>query len=118
MFNRLAKDLLYLCPPIKWVTEYLLSSLKVETMLGVSLLNHTFAGPLSVVRNALYIISSVTPCRYMRVLNNSRWSRGSFEPTYGSTYGILNLAGRGKDVTGVVNGESVQWTSSSKLVDT
>ena len=68
----------------------------------VSLLNHTRTGPLSVMGNALHIILSRTPCRYMRVLNDSRWSRGSFDLSYGSTCGILNLAIRGKDVTGVV----------------
>ena len=41
-----------------------------------------------------------------------------FERSYASTYGIRNLAGRGKKVTCVVKGESVRWTSSSKLVDT
>ena len=102
MFNRLAKDLLYLCPPIKWVTKYLLSSLKVETMLGVSLLNHTFTGPLSVVRNALYIISSVTPYRCMKVLNDFRWLSGSRDLSYVSICGIWNLARKGKEVTFVV----------------
>ena len=34
MFNRLVKDLLYLCPPIKWVTKCPLNSLKVEMVLG------------------------------------------------------------------------------------
>ena len=76
------------------------------------------AGPLSVVGKALHMISIRTYCRCMRVLNDSRWSRGSFDPSYTFTYGILNLVGRGKDVTGVVKGELVQWTSSSKLVDT
>ena len=33
-----------------------LNSLKMETVLGVSLLNHTLIGPLSVVGNALHII--------------------------------------------------------------
>ena len=63
MFNRLVEDLLYLCLPIKWVTKYPLNSLKVETVLEASLLNHTLAGPLSVVGNTLHIISSRTPCR-------------------------------------------------------
>ena len=59
-----------------------------------------------------------TPYRCMRVLNDSKWLRGSFNPSYASTYGILNLVRRGKDVIGAVKGESIRWTSSSKLVDT
>ena len=118
IFSRLTEDLLHLYPPIKWVTKCPLNSLKVDTVLRVSLLNHTHTGPLSVVGDALHKILSRTPCRYMRVLNDSRWSRGSFDPLYCFTCGILNLVGRGKDVTGAVKGESVRWTSSSKLVDT
>ena len=118
MFSRLSKDLSYLCPLINWVMKGPLNSLKVDTVLGVNLLNYTRASSLSVVGNALHIISSRTPYRCMRVLNNSRWSRGFFDPSYASTCGILNLAGRGKDVIGVVKGESVRWTSLSKLVDT
>ena len=65
MFNRLVEDLLYLCPSIKWVTKCSLNSLKVEMVLEVSLLNHILASLLSVVGNALHIISSETPCRCM-----------------------------------------------------
>ena len=63
------------------------------------------------IGKALHMISFETPCKYMRVLNDSKWLRGSFDPSYASDYGILNLVGRGKDVTSVVKGESVQWTS-------
>ena len=54
----------------------------------------------------------------MKVLNDSKWSSGSHEPSYASTCGIQNLAGRGKEVTCAVKGESVHYTSSFKLVDT
>ena len=84
-FNRLAEDLLYLCPPIKWVMKCPFNSLKVETVLGVSLFNHTFTGPLSVVGNTLHMILFGTPCRCIKVLNNSRWSNGSCDPSYAST---------------------------------
>ena len=93
--------------PMKCVTKSPLNSLKVETELRAILLNHTRAGLLSVVGKVLHIISSGTPCRCMRVLNYTRWSRGSFDPSYASTCGILNLAGRGKDVTSAMKGESV-----------
>ena len=99
MWSRLAEDLLYLYPLIKWVIKCPLNSLKVETVLGVSLVNHTFASPLSVVGNTLYIISSRTPCRCLRVLNDFRWSSGSFDPSYVFTCGMRNFAGRGKEVT-------------------
>ena len=87
MFNRLIEDFLYLCLPIKWVTKCPLNSLKVGTVLRVSLLNHTFAGPLSVVGNAFHIISSRTPCKCIRVLNNSKWSSGSYDLLYVSICG-------------------------------
>ena len=118
MFSRLAEDLLYLYPPMKCATKCPLNSLKVETMLGAILLNHNLASPMSVVGKALHIMSFETPCRCMRVLNDSKWSSGSFDSSYASTFGIRNLAGRGKEVTHVVKGESVRWTRSSRLVDT
>ena len=80
-------------------------------MLGVNLQYHTLAGPLSVAGNALHIISSRTPCICIRVLNVSRWSSGSFDPSYASTYDIRNLVGRGKEVTCAVKGDSIRWTS-------
>lgn len=108
VFNKLAVDLLYLCTPMKCKTKCPFNSLKVKTVLGVILLNHTLVGPLSVVGKALHMISSWTPYRCMRVLNNSRWLSGFFDPSYAFTCGIQNLAGRGKEVTYVVKGESVQ----------
>ena len=103
---------------MKCVTNSPLNSLKVEMELGDILLNHTRVGPLSVVGKALHMISFGTPYKCMRVLNDSRWSKGSFDPSYASTCGILNLASRGTDMTGAVKGKLVRWTSSSKLVDT
>ena len=49
----------------------------------------------------------MTPCRCIRVLNDSKWSRRSFDLSYASTYGILNLVGKGKDMNDAVKGESV-----------
>ena len=68
-------------------------------VLGVSLLNHTLVGPLSVVGSALHIILSRTLCRCIRVLNVSKWSSESFNLWYASPCGIWNLVGRGKEVT-------------------
>ena len=80
-------------------------------MFRVSLLNHTLTGPFSVVGNAVHIISFGAPYRCMKVLNDSRWLSGSLDPSYVSTYGIQNFAGRGKDVTSAAKWESVLWTS-------
>ena len=113
----LPEDLLCRWPTMKCMKKSPLNSLKVETEFRAILLNQTWASLLSVVGKVSHMISSGTPCKCIRVLNDSRWSRGSFDPSYASTYGILNLAGRGKDVTSAVKGELVWWTSSSKLVD-
>ena len=71
IFSRITEDLLYLCPPMKYVTKCPLNSLKVEIVLG--------AAPLSVVGNALHMISSRTPCRCIKVLNDSRQLSGSLD---------------------------------------
>lgn len=92
---------------MKCETKCLLNSLKVEMILGAILLKHTLAGPLSVVGKAMHMISSRTPYRCMRVLNDSKWLSGSFNLSYASTYGIQNLPGRGKEVTYAMKGESV-----------
>ena len=92
---------------MKCVLKSPLISLKVETELGAILLNHTWAGPLNVVGKALHMILFETPCMCMRVLNDSKWLKGSFDLSYVSTCGILNLVGKGKDVTDVVKGESI-----------
>ena len=65
-------DFLYLCSSIKCEANYALSSLKVPIELGVNLLNHTLAGPFSVVGKAQQIILPATPCKCMRVLNDFR----------------------------------------------
>ena len=87
---------------MKWVTKCPLSSLKVEMVLGVNLLNHTLDSPLSVVGSALHMILFITPCICIRVLNVPKQLRGSFDSSYASTCGIWNLVGRGKEVTGAV----------------
>ena len=88
MFSMATEDLLCLCPPMKCVTKCPLNSLKVETVFGVSLLNHILAGPSSVVGKALQIISSGTPCKCIKVLNDFKWSNGSLDLSYVSNCGI------------------------------
>ena len=59
--NRLNKERLCLCPPIKLLTNSLLNSSKELIVFGGILLNHTRASPFRVVRKALHIISFGTP---------------------------------------------------------
>ena len=118
MFNKLAKDLLYLYPLMKWVMKCPLNSLKVVTMLRAILLSHTLTGPLRVVGNALHMISFGTPCKCIRVLNDFRWSSESRDPSYASTNDIWKLARRGKKVTYTMKGESVRCSSSSRSMET
>ena len=54
----------------------------------------------------------------MKVLNDSRWLSRPLDLLYVSTCGIQNFVRRGKEVTLAMNGELVQRTSPSKLVDT
>ena len=100
-----ALDFLYLCPLIKCDANWAHNSLKVLMELGVNLLNQTLSRPFSVVGKDLHMISSTTLYRCIRVLKDSKWSRGSF-------------GGRGNEVTDVVNGELVRWTKSSKSLNT
>ena len=67
-------------PPIKCKANCALSSLKVPMELGVNLLNHILVGPFSVVGKARHMILSTTPCKCIRVLNDSKWSKSSFDP--------------------------------------
>ena len=78
---RHAVDFLYLCPSMKCEANCALSYLRVLMELGVNLLNHTHVGPFNVVGKARHMISSATPCIGMRVLNDSKWSKGSFDPS-------------------------------------
>ena len=65
-------DFLYLCPPMKCEVNWALSSLKVLIEFGVNMLNQILVVPFSVVGKALYMISSSTPWRCIRVLKVSR----------------------------------------------
>ena len=92
---------------MKCVTKCPLNSLKVEAMFWVSLLNHTLADSFSLVGKTLHMISFATPCKCIRVLNDSRCSSESLDQSYVFTYGIRNFAGKEKEVTWAVNVESV-----------
>ena len=113
MVNRLDKECLCLCPPMKLLTNNLLNSSKELTVFGGILLNHTRADPLRVVGKALHIISSRAPWRCMVVLKVAIWSTGWRAPSYESSECILNFGGKGCPLTEAVKGESVRWTRSS-----
>ena len=76
MFIRHGVDFLYLCPLIKYKANWALNFLKVLMELGVNLLNQILMGPFSVVGKALYMILFAIPCRCIKVLKDSRWSKG------------------------------------------
>jgi len=58
-----------------------LNSLKVLMELGINLLNQILVGPFNIVGKALHMISSATPYRCIRVLKDSKLSRGSLYPS-------------------------------------
>ena len=111
--SRLDEERLCLYPPIKLLMNNLLNSSKEPTVFGGILLNHTRAGPLRVVGNALHSISSGTPWRCIVILKVAIWSHRSRVPSYESKEGILNLEGRGWLLIEAIKGELVRWTKSS-----
>ena len=66
---------------MKCEANWELNSLKVPMELGINLLNQILSGPFSVVGKALHMISSAIPCKCIRVLKDSKWSKGSLEPS-------------------------------------
>ena len=108
MINKLDKEHLCLCPPIKLLTNSLLNSLKELTVFVGILLNHTHVGPLRVVGKVLYIISSRTLWRCIIVLIVAIWSKGLRVPLYESKEGILNLRGKGWLLMEAMKGDSVR----------
>ena len=113
LVKRLDEERLFLCPPMRLLTNNLLKSSKELIVFGSILLNHTHAGPLRVVGKALHIISFGTPWRCIIVLKVAMWSNESCVPSYESNEGILNFRGNGWSLMEAVKGESVQWTKSS-----
>ena len=81
MLIRHTVDFLYLCPSMKCEANCALSYLRVLMELGINLLNHTHVGPFNVVGKARHMILSATPSKCVRVLNDSRWFKGSFDPS-------------------------------------
>ena len=82
------------------------------------LVNHTFAGPFSMVGKALHIISSWNSLQVHEGFEQLQMVKQVFNPLYASTFGIRNYAMKGKEVTQAMNDKSIMWTNLSKLVDT
>ena len=59
--------------------------------LDVNLLNQILAGLFSVVEKALHMISSATPCRCIKVLIDSKWSKGSLDSLWSPTVAYRTL---------------------------
>ena len=72
MLIRHAIDFLYLYPPMKCEANWALNSLEVPMELSVNLLNQILIGSFSIVGKTLHMISSATPYKCMRVLEDSR----------------------------------------------
>ena len=107
MLRRCPVDFLCHCPPMKWQTKALLNCSKFATVPEGILPNHTLVASFSVVGKALHITSSRVIYKSIRVLNVSKWSKGSLELLNVSSWGRQNFDGRGRFNTSVVNGELV-----------
>ena len=59
--------------------------------MDVNLLNQILAGLFSVVEKALHMISSATPCRCIKVLIDSKWSKGSLDSSWSPTVAYRTL---------------------------
>ena len=115
MLRRWPIGFLCLCPSMKWQTKPLLSCSKSAIVPRGILLNHTLAAPVSVVGNALHIISSGVIYSNISVLKDSMWFKGSLELLYDSNCGRRNFGGKGWFSTSLVNGESILRIIPSKF---
>lgn len=80
MFNRWPMGFLWRYPPMKWQTKLSLRCSNLAIVRRDSLLNHTLAAPFRVIGNALHMTSFGIICRFIMVLKDSIWCRGSFNP--------------------------------------
>lgn len=101
---------------MKWCTKELLSCLKSFKDDQVSLLNHTLAAPLRVVRKDLYKISSGVCCRLRVHLKVVIWSNGSLKPSNYLSWGRQNFGGKWHSKIFGVKGESVIFTIPSRFL--
>ena len=103
------------CPPTKWQRKELPSCSKLSMDDVGSLVNHSLATPLRVVEKERHKISSGGCWRPKVVLKVLRWSRGSFNPSNGLSYGRRNFEGTGHSRTAMMKGEFVFLAILSRL---
>ena len=80
-----------------------------------SLVNYSLAAPLRIVGKERHSISLGDYWRPKVILKVLRWSKGSFNPSNGSSCGRRNFDGTEHSRTAMVKGESLLLTILSKL---
>ena len=115
MVNRWFASLFERCPLTMWHKKELLSCSKLSMDDVGNLVNHSLAAPLRVVGKEWHNISLGGYWRPKVVLKVLRWSKGSFSPSNGLSYGKRNFKGIGHSRIAVVKGESVLLTIQSRL---
>ena len=103
------------CPPMKWRRKALPKCSKLSMDDVGSFVNHSLVAPLRVVGKERHSISSGGYWRPSVVLKVLRWSRRSFNPSNGSSWGNQNFDCTRHSKTAEVKGESVVLTILSKL---
>ena len=103
------------CPLTKWHKKELPNYSKLSIDDIGNFVNHSFAAPLRMVRKEQHNISSGGCWRPRVVLKVLRWSRGSFSPLNGSSWGRQNFDDIGHSRTAVMKGESILLTILSRL---
>ena len=115
MVSKWSTGLLKRYPPTKWRKKELPNWLKLSMDDVGNFMNYSLAAPLRVVGSEQHIISSGGCWRPMVILKVLRWSRGSFNPSNGSSWGRRNFDGTGHSRTAAMKGESIVLTILSRL---
>ena len=102
--------------PMKWRTKELLSCSKSSMVDQASLLNHTLAAPLRVIRKDLHKISSRVCYRLSIIFKVVMWSKGSHKSSNDLSWGRWNFGDKGHFRTFMVKGESILLTIPSRFL--
>ena len=115
MVSKWSVGLFKRCPPTKWWRKELPSYSKLSMDEVGSLVNHSLAAPLRVVVKERHSISSRGCWSPKVILKVLRWSKISFNPSNGLSWGRRNFKGIGHSTTTTVKCESVLLTILSRL---
>ena len=115
MVSKWSIGLLERCPLTKWRKKELPNCSKLLMDDVGNFVNHSLAAPLRVVGKERHNISLGGCWRLRVILKVLRWSRGSFSPSNGSSWGGQNFDGTGHSRTPAVKGESVILTILSRF---